>query len=399
MLAAPAAYAQERRSSSILEFFGIRQAKPKVTVRPAKRAKKKILSKAAKSPGRKKPAFARTRPLTAIERATEAPINPETPSKTEKSVDAKTVLVVGDFMAGGLSEGLAAAFELEAGVVILDKSRGSSGFVRDDVFNWPQNLAGLITETKPAVVVAMIGTNDRQQMVVNGIREAIQSPAWSAEYEKRVSAFAEAAKSSGVPLVWVGVPPFKQQSMRAGILEFNDLYRKKAETASGSFVDIWDGFLDDQGLFTINGVDHTGQPAKLRSSDGINLTKAGRRKVAFFAEKPIRVALGSLPQQAPLAVSIGPFALPGPVRPASALPENVTSLPPVSLFDPAFDGGDELMGGDVNPPAGMPNLPANALYLRGEMPAPQPGRNDELRIREQITPTPKLETGSVSPKP
>ena len=81
----------------------------------------------------------------------------------------------------------------------------------------------------------MIGTNDRQQMMVNNVREAIQSPAWSAEYERRVSAFADAAKASGVPFVWVGVPPFKQQSMSAGILAFNDLYRKKPKAISGQF--------------------------------------------------------------------------------------------------------------------------------------------------------------------
>jgi uncharacterized protein len=186
-------------------------------------------------------------------------------------------------------------------------------------------------------------------MSVNGVREATASEPWNTEYDRRVSAFANAAKASGVPLVWVGLPPFKQQTMSAGILAFNDLYRKKAESISGSFVDIWDGFLDDQGMFTINGVDHTGQPAKLRSSDGINLTKAGRRKVAFFAEKPIRVALGALPQQTPISVLTGPFALPGPVRPVAAKRESITNVPPISMFDPAFDGGTELLGGPSSP--------------------------------------------------
>jgi hypothetical protein len=303
-----------------------------IILKPAKPARKK-LSNAAKSPGRKKPA------------AGIAAVAPDTPPIPEKVPDAKTVLVVGDFMAGGLSEGLDIAFEQEAGIRIVDKSSGSSGFVRDDVFNWPQSLSGIIAETKPAVLVAMIGTNDRQQMSVNGVREATASEAWNAEYDRRVTAFAEAAKASGVPLVWVGLPPFKQQTMSAGILAFNDLYRKKAEGITGSFVDIWDGFLDDQGMFTINGVDHTGQPAKLRSSDGINLTKAGRRKVAFFAEKPIRVALGALPQQPAISALTGPFALPGPMRPVLTKPENITSVPPISMFDPAFDGGTELLGG------------------------------------------------------
>jgi uncharacterized protein len=115
------AFAQERRSPSILEFFGIRQSKPKVIIKPAKPARKK-LSNTSKSPGRKKPAA-----------GVIADIAPDTSPIPEKAPDAKTILVVGDFMAGGLSEGLDLAFEQEAGIRIVDKSSGSSGFVRDDV--------------------------------------------------------------------------------------------------------------------------------------------------------------------------------------------------------------------------------------------------------------------------
>ncbi len=390
------AFAQEKRSPSILEFFGLRPAKPRVILVPKAPVKKKI-SKTAKAQGRKKP---KVIVGSAGAGASAAPLAPDAASAIpEKAPDAKTVLVIGDFMAGGLAEGLSTTFETEASVRIIDKSEGSSGFVRDDVYNWPQNTAGLISETKPNVVVVMIGTNDRQQMMVGGVREQTQSPEWSAEYDRRVSVFTAALKTSGVPVVWVGLPPFKQQTMSAGILAFNDLYEKKAESISGQFVDIWDGFLDDQGVFTINGFDYTGQPAKLRSSDGINLTTAGRRKVAFFAEKPIRIALGALPQAMPLAAALGPFALPGPVRPASALPENITSLPPISLFDPAFDGATELLGASASPAPNAASLPATALYQRGEMPKPQPGRIDELRIRSKISPLPTAQTGSIAETP
>lgn len=380
--------AQERRSPSILEFFGIKPAKPRVILVPKAPAKKK-LAKSAKNPGRKKPS-------ANAAAATGQPAADSPLAIPEKSADAKTILVIGDFMAGGLAEGLTAAFEMEAGVRILDKSNGSSGFVRDDVYNWPGNVAALVNETKPAVVAVMIGSNDRQQMAVGGKREQIQSPQWTAEYDRRVSSFTTALKSANIPVVWVGLPPFKQPTMSAGILAFNDMYEQKAESISGQFVDIWDGFLDDQGVFTINGFDHTGQPAKLRSNDGINLTSAGRRKVAFFAEKPIRIALGVLPQTKPLAQALGPFALPGPVRPASALPENITSLPPISLFDPAFDGSGELLGASAAPAPSAPTLPSAALYLRGEMPKPQPGRIDEVRIRSKTSPLPAAPTGSIS---
>ncbi len=389
------ASAQDKRSPSILEFFGLRPAKQRVILVPDAPKRKKI-AKTSKTPGRKKrksanPSFVGL-PAT-------APPTEATPLVPEKAADAKTVLVVGDFMAGGLAEGLDEAFEPEAAVRIVDKSSGSSGFVRADVYDWPQNIGGLISETKPSAVVVMIGTNDRQQMLVGGTREQIQSPIWSAEYDRRLDTFAAALKTSGVPVVWVGLPPFKQQTMSAGILAFNDSYQNKAESISGQFVDIWDGFLDDNGSFTINGFDYTGQPAKLRSSDGINLTKAGRRKAAFFAEKPIRVALGTLPQATPLATTIGPFSLPGPVKPPSILPQNITSLPPISLFDPAFDGAGELLGGSASPAKTSGELPADALYQRGEMPKPQPGRTDELRTRTTISPMPDGQTGSVTTNP
>lgn len=381
---------QERRSPSILEFFGLKPAKPRVILVPKAPVKKKI-AKTAKSPGRNKP-----RQNAAAAAAVAAP---DAALALEKAPDAKTVLVIGDFMAGGLAEGLTAAFESEPGVRVVDKSVGNSGFVRDDVFNWPISATALVGEAKPAVIAVMIGANDRQQMAVDGKREAIQSPQWSAEYDRRVSQFTTALKTSNIPVVWVGLPPFKQPTMSAGILAFNDLYEKKAQAISGQFVDIWDGFLDEQGLFTINGFDHTGQPAKLRSSDGINLTAAGRRKAAFFAEKPIRIALGALPQPATLAPALGPFALPGPIRPASAMPENITTLPPISLFDPAFDGSTELLGATAAPAAGADRMPGAALYLKGEMPKPQPGRIDEVRTNVRISPLPSAPTGSVAVAP
>ena len=98
-----AVVAQERRSPSILEFFGIRPARPKVIIKPAKRARKK-LSKAAKPAGRKRPSAAS---------AAIAEEKSDLPPVPEKALDARTVLVIGDFMAGGLSEGLDSAFEQE----------------------------------------------------------------------------------------------------------------------------------------------------------------------------------------------------------------------------------------------------------------------------------------------
>ena len=73
------------------------------------------------------------------------------PPSRQKLPDAKTVLIVGDFMAGSLAEGLDAAFIDSPGVRVVDKSDGSSGFVRNDHRDWPATIGGMIEAEKPAV--------------------------------------------------------------------------------------------------------------------------------------------------------------------------------------------------------------------------------------------------------
>src|SRR5690606_16305146 len=96
------------------------------------------------------------------------------------------------------------------------------------------------------------------------------------------------------------------------MLAFNDVQKTAVEATGGTFIDIWDGFADENGAFTSTGPDMNGQPVRLRSSDGINLTREARRKIAFYLEKPLNQILGpaALPSVTPETV-----ALPGSVLP------------------------------------------------------------------------------------
>ena len=73
--------------------------------------------------------------------------------------------------------------------------------------------------------------------------------------------------------------------MNSDMLAFNDIYRRVGGERGGEFVDVWDGFVDENGAFVSTGPDINGQPVRLRSNDGINFTKAGKRKLAFYARK------------------------------------------------------------------------------------------------------------------
>ncbi|MBA8881186.1 hypothetical protein FHW16_004921 [Phyllobacterium myrsinacearum] len=285
-----------------------------------------------------------------------------------KLADAKTILVIGDFMASGLAEGLDAAFMDSPGVRVVDKSDGSSGFVRSDHRDWPATVGSLIEAEKPAVVVMMIGANDRQQFV-NG--PALQSEEWAKQYQTRIKGFLEAVKKTGRPVVWVGQPSFKFKNMTNDLLAFNELYRSATEKADGKFVDVWEGFVDQSGSFTLSGFDVSGQTARLRNNDGVGLTTAGKRKLAFYAEKPLRQMLGNATSPAIAAIKPG--------SPVQALPETpqapvkIDRIAPISLNDPELDGGTDLLGAA---PKGTPadKSAQDKLLMQGAAPEAQPGR-------------------------
>ncbi|RJT38973.1 DUF459 domain-containing protein [Mesorhizobium waimense] len=303
------------------------------------------------------------------------PAEPATPI-VEKTPDARVVLVVGDFMAAGLAEGLDTAFAETPGVRIVARSNGSSGFVRDDFYNWPEEIKSLIDTEKPAAVIVMLGSNDRQQMKVADVREQPRSENWTKEYERRTDALGSAIAAAKVPFLWVGMPAFRVSKMTSDMLAFNDIYHSVAQKHGGEFVDVWDGFVDENGAFVTSGPDINGQPVRLRSNDGINVSKAGKRKLAFYTEKPLMKILGITAPGSAVTAS-APAGAPVEAPAPAAAPIVVDRTPPMLLGDPALDGGSELLG--AAPPAkGDPNLPGEKLVIEGKAPNASPGRADDF---------------------
>jgi hypothetical protein len=214
------------------------------------------------------------------------PAPPQAPV-VEKAADARVVLVVGDFLASGLADGLTTVFAENPAVRVVDRSNGSSGFVRDDYYNWPGEIGPILETEKPAVVLVMMGSNDRQQMKVGEGREAPRTEGWTQEYKQRTVNFGKHIAEAKLPFLWVGMPSFRPGTMTSDMLALNEIYRDAAETAGGEFVDIWEGFVDENGAFITRGPDINGQPVTLRAEDGINMTRTGKRKVAFYTEKPL----------------------------------------------------------------------------------------------------------------
>ncbi|ESX20799.1 MULTISPECIES: DUF459 domain-containing protein [unclassified Mesorhizobium] len=310
-----------------------------------------------------------------VKKKPRAPVEPSAPI-VEKTPDARVILVIGDFMANGLAEGLETAFADNANVRIVERANGSSGFVRDDVYNWPEQVKSLVETEKPSVVVVMLGSNDRQQMRVNDVREQPRSENWTKEYERRTEALGKALAATKVPYLWVGMPAFKTPKMTSDMLAFNDIYHSAAEKNGGEFVDVWDGFVDENGAFVSTGPDINGQAVRLRSDDGINVSKAGKRKLAFYTEKPLAKILG-LAAPGSVVTAAAPAGAPVEAPSLPAAPIVVDRTVPMLLNDPALDGGTELLGAAAAPKAN-PDLPGEKLILEGKAPEASPGRADDF---------------------
>jgi hypothetical protein len=202
-----------------------------------------------------------------------------------------------------------------------------------------------------------------------------RSDEWAVSYNKRIDATIAALKSAGVPVFWVGLPSIRGPKSTSDVQYLNDLYRARAEKAGISYIDVWDGFVDDSGRFTAQGPDFEGQIRRLRAGDGVHFTKAGARKLAHYLEREIRRVL---------APGSEPVALPSsePQAPATAVrPSGPAARPlagPVVPLTASVTSAQELIGprdtGDTSAPKSV-----TRVLVNGEAVLPPAGRSDDFR--------------------
>lgn len=365
MLAAASAPAQAQQRIERKSFLEFLFGGPDQQARPAP-SRTPLRDRRSSRPRQQRP----------TDRAT-APSPPPEP-KAEKHENARRVLVIGDFLANGLADGLKESFETSPGVVIIGETNGSSGLVRDDYYNWRVELPAILEEHRPDVIVVQLGSNDSQQLRTPQGRIEVRSPEWLTEYERRTDELIRVAKSTGKPLVWVGLPSFNFASMSADMVALNAIFKAHVEQAGGEFVDIWDGFVDENGKFIFTGSDINGQQVRLRGSDGINMTRAGKRKMAFYAEKPIRRLLGRAADPGIGSAMLDGSNLPELNFPAAPLQStNPVRTMPMAMTDPDLDGGSELLGGTIAP-VNITPTPRDKLVGKGLAPDAPKGRVDNF---------------------
>lgn len=357
---------------------------------------------------------------------------PRKETKADHVEPTTSVVVFGDSMADWLAYGLEDAFADAPEVAIVRKAKPYSGLLRYDAKtdqDWWHVARDMLANEKANYVIMMLGVGDRQNLRERDVaKEAEQqakdqaakdqanaapqdqskqdqqkqdqakketddeggivapepkapaarrsasgviefrSEPWEKVYARRIDDTVAALKSKGVPVFWVGLPPIRGAKSTADTGYLNDLFRARAEKAGAVYVDVWDGFVDEEGKYTTSGPDYEGQVRRLRTADGVYFTKYGARKLAHYVEREIRRYMAN---RGPIALPMGPVA---PV-PSDGKPAARPLAGPVVPLTTITGNNDELAGGAANARA---DASATAVLVKGDAVAPAPGRADDF---------------------
>jgi len=206
----------------------------------------------------------------------------------------------------------------------------------------------------------------------NGLYE-FHEDRWVELYAKKIEEMIAAVKVKGVPVVWVGLPAIRGAKGTSDMLFLDSLYREAAAKAGITYVDVWDGFVDEGGLFLQKGPDFEGQIRQLRSYDGVYFTKPGALKLAHYVEREITRLLAA--RSAPIALPAEPATPDAKPVPGQPVPRPLAG--PILPLVADSVNSDQLLGATGSRPAAVDELAARTL-VKGEPLIPPAGRADDF---------------------
>ncbi|MDQ0510528.1 SGNH/GDSL hydrolase family protein [Ancylobacter amanitiformis] len=299
--------------------------------------------------------------------------------------DAKVseiVLVLGDDYAASLAQGLADAFAADReGVVVVGKSEAGSGLGPGSPFDWLSTARQLPAGEQANVTVLFAGANDLVPIEDPAGRAEPLDERWREIYGRRLDDVLLGLKLAGRPVVVVGLPPVEDDAANQRRTQFNVLLKEHVERAGLIFVDVTDGFVDENGKFMMSGPAVDGQRRRLRSSDGLGFTRAGGRKLAFFVDRELDDLLAR-PGEPPAAAANPADARPSIILLTGGAVSGARTLAGAPGAAPLAAGGAAASA--VVTPVGQEGVaeatpePARVLVSGAALPAVT-GRTDDFR--------------------
>jgi uncharacterized protein len=157
----------------------------------------------------------------------------------------------------------------------------STGLSRPDYFDWPLRMRTRLASAPPDAVVILFGGNDGQNLKVDGRTLRTATPAWNAEYGRRVQEFVDLLVAQDVFVYWIGLPNMRDPPALRKAQAMNHAFeRPSRDEPRVRFVSTWELFSDAEGRYAEYLPDETGRRRMVRAGDGIHFTKDGARRLS-----------------------------------------------------------------------------------------------------------------------
>ncbi len=198
------------------------------------------------------------------------------------AADPLRVLMVGDSIGLDLGQPLVDALGATGEAATTLDARVDTGLSRPDYFDWPAELRIDLANQQPQLVVIMMGANDAQGLVNGSTVTRFGTPAWNADYGRRVGAFIDEANAGGAHVLWVGLPPMASPQLNAQVQDLNavDEARVAADPRLAAYLSSVKVLGNAQGGFSTYLPDPSGAEIAVRDPDGIHLTPGGGARLA-----------------------------------------------------------------------------------------------------------------------
>lgn len=211
-----------------------------------------------------------------------------------------TIAFVGDSMADGL---WGAFFRMTgnqhcspAELSLIRDARNGTGLARPDHFDWTAELDTLIGKSAPTLVLASIGLNDDQDVIMpDRSKFRLGTDEWLAQYKKNVADFYTHAGAGGAAVLIIGLPNLRDPGADKHAQLVNGIYEEEAQKAHDvkvTYVPPWTMTKED-GSFASFGPNLDGQTVQIRAPDGVHFTQAGYDVLAKYLEPSLGKVLNA----------------------------------------------------------------------------------------------------------
>ncbi len=200
-------------------------------------------------------------------------------SAIHSSENPLKVYVFGDSQVFSLGSGLSRLVGKGAPISVDFLAIHSSGFIRDDYYDWPAKLRDTLASGDYDAVVMMLGMNDYQSFRgADGTILRKRTVEWEAAYKERCGVLIDIALASVPRVYWLGMPLVKNDAYRESLAYIESIQDSIAEEYSPDVlvrVPLASTFPGEGKPFAQNADLGDGKKIQAMSSDGSHYTVEG----------------------------------------------------------------------------------------------------------------------------